>query len=302
MNKKSPLDQAHRLARQARSAENKGEWTTAIDKHERTAHLYESILGQTDNNPANKLIHLLITEHRVKANKIRQQLGFSKVFKRAMEDQGGGKLDEESYASLVQDLQGIEGLLKHKLGEIRAGVADSLESLRVGSPGNDPMSPESNLHQPSSAPSTSNTALRNKYYSDLNISRGALYTPQDKLRSHQSPQSRENLLKTVDTLLADVRTKVADKAKAMRETLDSVKSEKKDRRGGDPTWQAQQEELTELRRTNKLYRRKIKELKKANEEWEKSFGKQHQQNQMLKQMLRKAKLATAAKPGTGTNV
>jgi len=295
------LDQAHRLARQARSAENKGEWTTAIDKHERTATLYESILGQTDNTPANKLIHLLITEHRVKANKIRQQLGFSKVFKRAMDDQGGGKLDEDSYASLVQGLQGIESLLKHKLGEIRAGVADSLERLRVGSPGGEDSLVESNLHQPASAPPS--TSLRNKYYSDLNISRGALYTPPDKKRSN-APQSRGKLLETVDTLLSDVQSTVAGKAKAMRETLDSVKSEKKNRRSGDPSWQAQQEELTELRRTNKLYRRKIKELKKANEDWEKTFLKQNQQNQMLKQMLRKAKLASTGnkpRPG-GTNV
>jgi len=274
MKKTSILSDSHRFAEQAQIAERKGNWTTACDKHESSAKCLEILLGISTNQSVNKCLLLLIEQHRRKAQQIRQQIGLSSIIKRIEKRGGSQLLDAESYSRLKNELRALSESLDHKLEEIKMAIRASHSSPKVSEPFFSITEDNTSSRQPAS------------------FIRNIRECYEQKPEEHQTPRKLEPgcgqdevQLSNVDRLIASTQKGFMTKVGDIRKMLDTI--HKQNSAQEVRVRDSNAEVLDALQKRVAQQKSKIRELKKANENFDKAFNKLKAQNRQLKTELAK---------------
>jgi len=279
MKKTSILSDSHRFAEQAQIAERKGNWTTACDKHESSAKCLESLLGISTNQSVNKCLLLLIEQHRRKAQQIRQQIGLTSIIKRIEKRGGTQLLDAESYSRLKNELRVLSESVDQKLEEIKAAIINaSLSSNQVSESFFSIQEDSTSSRQPASF-------IRNirECYEQKPEERSSQRMIESGHRKEQGNFEISNVDRLITNTQKGLRAKVGD----IRKMLDTIHRQNSAQEVH--VEDSNTEVLNALQKRVTQQKNKIRELKKANDNFDKAFCRLKAQNRQLKTELAKKK-------------
>jgi len=281
MKKSSILSDSHRFAEQALIAERKGNWTTACDKHESSANCLETLLGISTNQAVNKCLLLLIEQHRRKAQQIRQQIGLSSIIKRIEKRGGSHLLDAESYSRLKNELRALSESLDHKLEEVRTAIRASQSSNHS--------EPFFSIQEDSTSSRPPEDSLSSRRPASFirNIRECYEQKPEEQgtHRKHEEEigEQSNSPVTNVDRLISSTQKGLLAKVADIRKMLDSLHRQNSAQEVHVKDSNA--EILNALQKRVTQQKSKIRELKKANENFDKAFSKLKAQNRQLKTEL-----------------
>jgi len=275
MKKTSILCDSHRFAEQAQIAERKGNWTTACDKHESSAKCLETLLGISTNQSVNKCLLLLIEQHRRKAQQIRQQIGLSSIIKRIEKRGGTQLLDAESYSKLKNEVRALSESVDHKLEEIKMTIRASQSITQISEPFFSVTEDKVSSRQPASF-------IRN--IRECYEQKPEQHRTRSKLEL-DGQDERNSQLSNVDRLITNTQKGLLAKVGDIRKMLDTI--HRQNSAPEVPVKDSNAEVLNALQKRVAQQKSKIRELKKANENFDKAFNKLKVQNRQLKTELAK---------------
>lgn len=274
MKKSSILSDSHRFAEQALIAERKGNWTTACDKHESSANCLETLLGISTNQSVNKCLLLLIEQHRRKAQQIRQQIGLSSIIKRIEKRGSSHLLDAESYSRLKNELRALSESLDHKLEEVKTAIRASQSSTQA---------------EPFFSIKEDNTSSRQPASFIRNIRECYEQKPEEQgthsKHEQEIGEQSNSQLSNVDRLISSTQKGLLAKVADIRKMLDTIHRQNSAQEVHVKDSNA--EVLNALQKRVTQQKSKIRELKKANDNFDKAFSKLKAQNRQLKTELAK---------------
>jgi len=278
MKKTSILCDFHRFAEQAQIAERKGNWTTACDKHESSAKCLESLLGISTNQSVNKCLLLLIEQHRRKAQQIKQQIGLTSIIKRIEKRGGTQLLDAESYFRLKNELRVLSESVDQKFEEIKAAIETSQFSKQDSEPFFSIQEDSTSSRQPASF-------IRNirECYEQKPEERSTNRIIESEHRQEQGNFEISNVDRLITNTQKGLRAKVGD----IRKLLDTI--HRQNSAQDVHVEESNTEVLNALQKRVTQQKNKIRELKKANDNFDKAFCKLKAQNRQLKTELAKTK-------------
>jgi len=276
MKKTTILDNSHRFAEQAKIAESKGNWTTACDKHESSAKCLESLLGISTNQSVNKCLLLLIEQHRRKAQQIRQQIGLTSIIKRIEKRGGSQLLDAESYSRLKNELRTLSEILDQKLDEIKMATRASQSNTQLSEPFFSIQGDNTSSRQPASFI---------RYIRESYEQKPEEHGTHRKLESEHGGEQGNFEISNVDRLITNTKKGLCAKVGDIRKMLDTIHRQNSAQEVH--VEDSNTEVLNMLQKRVTQQKSKIRELKKANENFDKAFRKLKAQNRQLKTQLAK---------------
>jgi len=276
MKKSSILSDSHRFADQALIAERKGNWTTACDKHESSANCLETLLGISMNQSVNKCLLLLIEQHRRKAQQIRQQIGLSSIIKRVEKRGGLQLLDAVNYSKLKNELRVLSESLEQKLEEIKMAIRASQSSTYASETFFSIQENHTSRSQPASFIRNIRECYEQKPEEQGTHRKHGQEHPKDQENSQVSNVNRQ-----ISNTKKDLLMKVGD----IQKMLDTI--HKQNSVHEVHVKDSNAEVLKALQKRVGQQKMKIRELKKANENFDKAFSKLKAQNKQLRIELTK---------------